>query len=173
MLTSSDYFAVFEMPMDMACDLPLLESRYIMLQKRHHPDHARSPELKEAAMADSSFINEAYQTLRSPRRRMCYLLHLCDRDIESDQARVKPSPDSLMQAMEWQETLEALEGEEAIEHWIKAHQPIRDSYYTAFGDAYRQGRYDGAAQIAFFAIYLDNVLRKAQQLRREVPHASA
>ena len=73
-----DYFAVFALPRHLHLDLSALERAFYAQSRKLHPDRfASRPTLEqEAALAQSSLLNDAYRTLRDPIARTEYLLSL-------------------------------------------------------------------------------------------------
>ncbi len=74
----SDYFHIFSLPTKLVIDLPALEKSFYALSRRLHPDRfaARPPAEQDAALAESSRLNDAYRTLKDPIARTEYLLKL-------------------------------------------------------------------------------------------------
>lgn len=81
---SKDYFAVFELPVKLRIDVAALEKQFYMLSRKLHPDRfaSRPAEEQEAALAQSSLLNDAYRTLKDPILRTQYLLKLEGVELE-------------------------------------------------------------------------------------------
>ena len=81
---SRDYFAVFELPVKLGIDVAALEKQFYMLSRKLHPDRfaSRPAEEQEAALAQSSLLNDAYRTLKDPILRTQYLLKLQGVELE-------------------------------------------------------------------------------------------
>ena len=95
----SDFFALFDLPVQFAIDRDALDSQYRALQKQYHPDNQSSPSSKNqtnrannqadisansgqasaSASGISAVINHAYQTLKMPDSRATYLLEMQDK----------------------------------------------------------------------------------------------
>lgn len=76
-VSPSDYYSVFELKPSFAVDLPELEKRFYRLAKTLHPDRFTNEldlAVKHLALEKMSFLNQAYQTLKSPDLRRDYLL---------------------------------------------------------------------------------------------------
>jgi molecular chaperone HscB len=73
-----DYFSIFSLPAHLVIDLPALEKSFYALSRKLHPDRfaARPVAEQEAALAESSRLNDAYRTLKDPIARTEYLLKL-------------------------------------------------------------------------------------------------
>jgi len=73
-----DYFAILGLPRRLNIDNAELEQRFRGLSRECHPDyfvHA-SPAERRASVERSSFLNDAYRTLKHPISRIEYLLEL-------------------------------------------------------------------------------------------------
>ena len=78
------YFAIFSLPPHLTLDTPALEKSFYALSRRLHPDRfAANPAAEqEAALAESSRLNDAYRTLKDPIARTEYLLKLEGIELE-------------------------------------------------------------------------------------------
>ena len=101
-----NYFELFNLPEKFQLDLEMLQENYRAIQKKIHPDRfATSSENEQVqSMITSTQINDAYQTLKSPIKRAKYILSL-HKSVE----KITLPSDFLMQQMEWEEHLEAIE----------------------------------------------------------------
>ena len=85
---SQNYFGLFGLEVGFQIDEKSLNSQYQQLQSQFHPDRfaTSSDQEKRIAMQATTFINEAYDTLREPQSRARYLLELAGVgfDIEKD-----------------------------------------------------------------------------------------
>jgi molecular chaperone HscB len=98
-----------------------LRREFLQLQNRIHPDKYPSGDIKQHAEALSARINEAYRTLADPLQRAQYLLrewHGIDVTAEDASSKHALDPETLMEVMEVQETIEEVgatpEGEAEI-----------------------------------------------------------
>ena len=75
---SDTYFTQFSLPQHLHLDLAALEKSFYALSRRLHPDRFAhlGPDAQQAALAQSSALNDAYRTLRDPILRTEYLLAL-------------------------------------------------------------------------------------------------
>ena len=75
---SDTCFTQFGLPQHLHLDLAALEKSFYALSRRLHPDRFAhlGPEAQQAALAQSSALNDAYRTLRDPILRTEYLLAL-------------------------------------------------------------------------------------------------
>jgi molecular chaperone HscB len=72
------YFEFFGLPHKLHIDVPALERQFYALSRKLHPDRfaGKSAAEQEAALAQSSQLNDAYRTLKDPIARTQYLLTL-------------------------------------------------------------------------------------------------
>ncbi len=79
-----DYFAAFDLPRHLNVDLPALEKSFYAQSRKLHPDRFASKPAaeQEAALAQSSLLNDAYRTLRDPILRTQHLLTLEGVELE-------------------------------------------------------------------------------------------
>jgi molecular chaperone HscB len=77
-MSSADYFTFFSLPPKLHLDTSALEKAFYTLSRKLHPDRFASKPLaeQEAALTQSSQLNDAYRTLKDPILRTQYLLTL-------------------------------------------------------------------------------------------------
>ncbi len=101
-----NFFQLFGLAQSFELNSLELEQRYRALQLQVHPDQAAHlPDIQQRlALQQATFVNEAYQTLRSPLRRARYLLKLNDVDTQEETNTAMPL-DFLMAQMDWREAV--------------------------------------------------------------------
>jgi len=79
-----DFFAAFALPRHLHLDLAALEKTFYAQSRKLHPDRFASKPAaeQEAALAQSSLLNDAYRTLRDPIARTQHLLALEGVELE-------------------------------------------------------------------------------------------
>jgi molecular chaperone HscB len=92
----ADPFAALELPRAFALDPALLEARFRERCRQLHPDRfARAdPRERRFALERATRVNDAWRTLRDPRRRAAALLRLLGRDPAAE-ARAGEAPEFL------------------------------------------------------------------------------
>ena len=102
-----DYFALFQLKPQFKIDRQALESAYLTVQQKVHPDmHAQASDSdKRVSMQLSALANSAYRTLMNPIQRGLYM---CSRNGVDPQLETNTAMPAqfLMQQMEWRETLD-------------------------------------------------------------------
>src|ERR1700729_3104703 len=83
-MSNNDYFTFFTLPRHLHLDTVSLEQRFYTLSRRLHPDRFASKPVaeQEAALAQSSLLNDAYRTLKDPILRTQYMLKLEGVELE-------------------------------------------------------------------------------------------
>jgi molecular chaperone HscB len=118
-----DYFQFFSLPPKLVVDTVALEKSFYALSRKLHPDRfaGKSAAEQEAALKQSSLLNDAYRTLKDPIARTEYLLKLEGVELEeqskaaTEAARVSGAakkqivpPDLLEEAFELNMQLEEM-----------------------------------------------------------------
>ena len=80
----STYFEICSLPPHLNIDTAALENSFYALSRKLHPDRfaGRPAAEQEAAVAESSHLNDAYRTLKDPIARTEYLLKLEGIELE-------------------------------------------------------------------------------------------
>lgn len=83
-LSKQNYFAFFDLPLKLEVDVVSLEKQFYTLSRKLHLDRFASRPVaeQEAALAQSSLLNDAYRTLKDPILRTQYLLKLEGVELE-------------------------------------------------------------------------------------------
>lgn len=126
-LFNQNYFELFALPESFEVSLELLTDRYRILQSQWHPDRFASAEeqRKLQAVQMSSWLNQAYEVLRTPLSRAAYLLKLRNCDIETVHQQ-DLGMDLLMEQMQLREALEDLpEDDSALDTLEVLKQEVR------------------------------------------------
>src|SRR5260370_30011775 len=79
-----NYFEFFDLARKLTLDVAALEKQFYMMSRRLHPDRfaAKPVAEQEAALAQSSLLNDAYRALKDPISRTQYLLKLEGVELE-------------------------------------------------------------------------------------------
>lgn len=173
---SQSYFALFELPQQFDVDPKALQQRYLQLQHELHPDRFSHTSASEQRLAVqySSFVNQAYSTLRQPLARALYLLDLMGMSGE-DVAACKLDGGFLIQQMELREKLESLhdlvDPETVIEHLIEEITGDLDAELKQVRDHLAAGERDAAAAAVVRMQYLDKLRAEAEEREAELMDA--
>ena len=132
---SADYFNFLGLPRKLNLDMADFEQRYRALSRQFHPDYFynAAPAERRASLEKSSYLNDAYRTLRNPISRVEYLLKLEGLAAQGPEQASKQVPAGLLEEVftlneELDEVREQREGGASAEVWKdrleRARQPI-------------------------------------------------
>ena len=112
-LVKRNYFQLFDLSDSYSLDLDKLMAEYHKLQLEYHPDKQsrKSEEERLAAQLAASYINDAYETLKSPLKRAAYVLKIKGKDVEIVN-QTDLSMEVLVEQMELRESLDELPKDE-------------------------------------------------------------
>ncbi len=130
-----DYFSFLGLSRKLNIDAADLEQRFRTLSRQFHPDYFYNapPTQKRASLERSSYLNDAYRTLRQPIARIEYLLKLEGLAVSNPAEAAKQVPPALLEEVfalneELDEIRELREGGVSPEQWQlrleRARQPI-------------------------------------------------
>jgi molecular chaperone HscB len=94
-----DYFAFLGVPRKLNLDPAELEQRFRDLSRQFHPDYFynATPSERRASLERSSYLNDAYRTLKNPVTRIEYLLDAEGLGMRSPQEASKAVPPALLE----------------------------------------------------------------------------
>jgi molecular chaperone HscB len=94
-----DYFTFLGLPRKLLIDSADLERRFRELSRKFHPDYFynASPAERLASLERSSYLNDAYRTLKNPTARVEYLLNVEGLGMHSPQEASKAVPPALLE----------------------------------------------------------------------------
>lgn len=94
-----DYFSFLGLPRKLALDPGLLEQQFRTLSRQFHPDFFYNATIAErrASLERSSYLNDAYRTLKQPALRVAYLLELEDVLERTEHGAAAKVPASLLE----------------------------------------------------------------------------
>ena len=94
-----DYFSFLGVPRKLNLDAAVLEQNFRTLSRQFHPDYFynATPTERRASLERSSYLNDAYRTLKQPAARVSYLLEVEGALQPSDRDASKKVPASLLE----------------------------------------------------------------------------
>ena len=94
-----DYFSFLGLPRKLNLDAAEIEQRFRALSRQFHPDYFynATPVERRASLERSSYLNDAYRTLKQPVSRISYLLDLEGVLKPSDHVASAKVPASLLE----------------------------------------------------------------------------
>ncbi len=96
---SADYFSALGLPRKLGIDMPDLEKRFRERSREFHPDYFVNapPAERRRSLEQSSYLNDAYRTLKNPAARAEYLLGLEGLALKGPQEQSKAVPPALLE----------------------------------------------------------------------------
>ena len=147
---SQNYFTLFNLPQQFTIDKRQLAANFRQLQREVHPDrHAGKGKHQQLlAMRFASYVNTAYQTLKSPLLRAEYLLELVQAPVNTQTITVADS-EFLLQQMQWRGTLaeaNKLQCKQTLKELLQTVSTYRQKLLSAFAHAYDSKDFDSAKE---------------------------
>jgi len=115
---SADFFSFLGLPRKLNLDMADFEQRYRALSRQFHPDYFYNAPAAErrGALEKSSYLNDAYRTLKSPIARIEYLLKLEGFEQSAGGGRQSGPPQSLLEEVfALNEELDEVREQKAVE----------------------------------------------------------
>ena len=166
-----DHFTRLGLTRDFDVDRGDLDRRYFALQRDLHPDRfaTRSAREREISLQQSTSLNQAYETVKSPLRRAEYLLSLNGVTVNAETGNRPADPDVLMEAMESREALAEAETEAEITALAEQARERHERCLDALAAAFRADDMDAAAGLAvrlkYLAKFADEARARAGAMR--------
>ena len=160
---NQNFFQLFDLSESFYLDVDHLSAKYRDMQTEVHPDKfAASPEQeKMRAVQMTSYINEAYSTLKSPIKRAAYILSLQGMDAESVNQN-DLGMDLLMEQMQLRESLDELpKDESALPELGRLKKDVKEKLsekQNGFAGEVEQGEYICAKKIFHELQFLHKLL---------------
>ena len=151
-ILNSNFFELFELPVSYSVDQNQLRQQYMDLQKQVHPDKFAnaSDQEKRLSMQQTSWVNEAQTTLKSPVLRASYLLKLKGIDFNLENETTMDAA-FLMQQLEMRERLENIKQEgdplDALEVMAKEIKASAKIMMDNFSECYESDQFDDAREL--------------------------
>jgi len=175
-----DFFSFFGLPRRLKVEPADLEQRFRSLSRQFHPDYFYNAEPAErrASLERSSYLNDAYRTLRQPISRIEYLLQLEGLAARGPEEAAKQVPPALLEEVfalneELDEVRDLRAGGAPAEDWKarleRAREPIEAKRVeheqqleslSAQWDALLDAPADGAQRRAVLVALRDRVLER-------------
>ena len=145
---TQNYFEVFELECSNKIDSAKLEKKYLDYQKEFHPDkfvNATDYE-KRLSLQITSFINEAYETLKNDYLKGMYLLKIKGHEVNEN--NTISDSDFLMHQMNLREEADEVKLKKDFnisEEFYKKINLLKKNCLDEFEDSYNNGLYDEAS----------------------------
>ena len=146
---NQNYFQLFKIEQSVIIDSNSLEKKYFELQKEFHPDkyvNAGDHE-KRLSLQITSYINEAYETLKNDYLKSIYLLKVEGFEI-GDQNNTISDPEFLMHQMELREEFEKIslnKNPEELKNFSSKIEKLKNECLLSFNKKYEEKMYNDAS----------------------------
>lgn len=162
---TTNYFQLFGLPVGCEVDPKQLKQKYLELQRQYHPDNfaAESEATQRQAVQQVSYLNQAYDTLKSPLKRAVYLLHTAGHDYDPD-TQIHDDTEFLMQQMELREELSeiSIDSEELDQLRAKASTSF-EKHKNQFADSYGNKKWQEAGAEINKMMFLSKLLTEIDE----------
>lgn len=168
-----NYFQIFSLPESFDLNLAQLHAAYRQLQDAVHPDRhtGGGDAARLAAVQQSSLLNQAFDTLKSPLARAAYLLQLRGENVASA-SQADLGQDLLLEQIQLREQLEEVPRNDA---GLAALAALRSSVCgkleereAAFAADYRVGQLARARHDFHAMQYLQKLLSEINAVEEEL-----
>ena len=146
---NQNYFQLFKIEQSVTVDSNSLEKKYFELQKEFHPDkyvNAGDHE-KRLSLQITSYINEAYETLKNDYLKSIYLLKVEGFEVD-DQNNTISDPEFLMHQMELREESEKIaqnKNPEELKNFSLKIEKLKNECLLNFNKKYEEKMYNDAS----------------------------
>ncbi len=171
----ADHFARLGLAREFPLDVAELDRRYFAAQRQLHPDRfaTRSPRERAISQSQAVSLNEAYETLKAPLARACYLLKLEGVARTPDQDHTIDDPALLMDQMERREALGEAADDAAVQRIADAAEADARDALAAIARAFARRDLAAAAREATRLRYLQKLLDDARGVRMRLGQRQA
>ncbi len=175
-----NYFELFGFDISFHIDINLLEERLLLKMKQLHPDKITqvnvsnksqysSLELK-SAIENSALYNAAYSTLKSPIKRIEYILKLYDYSNNKQDLINKLSYQNLlMEALSWREKLDlantVIDCQKIKSEFSQLANNLIANIGRELDESNKDKAFEGYIELQFINRFIDEIITKEAQLQ--------
>lgn len=148
-----NHFEIFLLSPNFSVDLDELEKKYLEFQRQFHPDKSSTADIEK-----SIAINEAFEILKNPLKRISHILQLHGIDLENDSTALKVDATTLMEVLELREKI----SEDRFDETEKLKKDLNSRIKLLIEETAQELEnkdFKAAAQILIKAKYFDKTLR--------------
>ena len=172
-ILTKNFFELFDVPMAFEVDLDLVQQRYRDLQKVVHPDKFvnASDQEKRISMQQTSWINEAFNTLSQPVDRAIYLLKLKGVDLNLENETTMDAG-FLMEQMEMREALSTIRSkDDPLLELDNFSRQVKNKMKTMMGDysvVYENDQLDDAKELIRKMQFMHKAKKEVDELSAKI-----
>ncbi|MBM3502702.1 MAG: Fe-S protein assembly co-chaperone HscB [Alphaproteobacteria bacterium] len=154
-----DHFVRLGVKRQFDVDLRELERQYFGFQRRFHPDRfaTKSAEERAFSLQHSTATNEAFETIRSPRRRAEYLLTLLGQPALPADAHTVGDPALLAEVLQLREALDESAEPRAMQRIAQDALARAEDCTRSIAAAFAAGNLAEAGKQTLWLAYLDKL----------------
>ena len=152
-----NFFKLLELPERYNIDITDLDSNYLAMQVKYHPDKALTHE-KEKFLSQSMLLNNGYKILQNDFERAAHLLKLHHIDIKDDIEAPKVPLEILEEIIEIREILSEIDDKAKLLELYNQQLLTRENLLKLLAESFDNSDYKGAAIKAMQLKYLDNII---------------
>lgn len=170
---SADYFSLFSIRSAFDVDQEQLKTTYLQLQQDNHPDrYANASETEQGeAVRRTAYLNQAYETLKSPLKRAIYMLEQECVSFDAD-SQTHTDVSFLMAQLELRERLEGADSTDdpfaELDKLMSQAEKDYAVYQKEFVARYAHKDWDSAIEtvhkMMFASKLLEEIRRKEERL---------
>lgn len=170
---TQNYFSLFQHVQQYQIDESLLAEQFRALQTQWHPDRfaLSSDEERRISVQNTAFINEAYETLKTPRLRARYLLELANISF-NDEIETSKDPMFLMQQMALRESIEeVVDADDPFERLDELGDEVRQQakeLEQAFNTHYDAADYESAKAVVLKMRFFERIRGELRTLEEKL-----
>ena len=173
-LLHKNYFDCFDLTPSHQIDLARLKKEHRLLQREVHPDRFINATETEQMLAVqvSAYLQEAYQTLSTPRRRAGYLLKLAQIELDEEQEKIS-DPHFLVEQLEWGDRISEASGDElalhSLEQELKAYadEMLHESFSKHWLEKNNEEAKQSYLKMRFIERLLNNLAMEQQKIEEQ------
>ena len=162
-----DYFSIFSLPRGYDIARAALKPVYIQLQQSVHPDRFVNADemLQNLAVKKTAYLNQAYDTLKSPVKTAIYVLELAAVDLNLDSETTVDVPFLQMQ-LEMREALSEVDQQddpwEKLDELSAAAKSDATLFQNEFSLRYQEQAWPEAIQVINKLMFVDKFLQEVK-----------
>ncbi len=168
-----NYFDLFGLKTSFDVDSAALHSQMQQLQARFHPDRyvSSSEQDKRLSVQQTSWVNEAYQTLKNPVKRARYMLEISGLELD-DENQTTSDATFLMEQIELREQLDACRANEdplsRCDQIEAALNSRAQKLFDEFVQLFESGKLDAARLISRKMQFIQRIQEQLAELQYEL-----
>ncbi|OCG00429.1 Fe-S protein assembly co-chaperone HscB [Gilliamella sp. wkB112] len=167
----TNYFELFELPIQLPVDVTLLTNYYQQLQRQYHPDNfaAVNDDEKVLIIQKSAMINDAYKILKNPITAAEYFLSLRGFNVSTEQNIIHDA-DFLMEQFSLREKLDDIENRNDFDLLDDFHTKIverRKNVYDQLLQNIKEQDWNVALNHIYKIRYLNRVIEQIEKIQEK------